>query len=198
VLTAPHFARLAQTEAGYRPLVRVKRELHGIFVVRRDSPAQTLNDLRGKVISTPENIAVVTMLGLQLLRDHGLEPGKQVSVRPAASFNSAVLAVQNGESAAALTAPTALHQMPEATRAALRIIGTTRSVPHVIFLANRKVPSAEVERMTRLLLDFVADKTYGEPFFQHTGFQGFVRPTAEELRSLDPYVTELKRQLASP
>jgi len=193
VVTAPHFARLAQAEAGYVPMVRVKRELRGILVVRADSGIKTLNDLRGRIVTTPENIALITMLGQQLLRSHGLEPGKTITVRPSASFNSAVLAVQNGESNAAFTAQTALNQMSEETRAALRTIATTNAVPHVLYLASKKVPPEEVERMTRLLLDFSGDKPRGVSFFQ-----GYVRPTAAELKNLDPYVRELKRQLATP
>jgi hypothetical protein len=49
--------------------------------------------------------------------------------------------------------------------------------------------------MTQLLLDFAADATHGVAFFQHTGFVGLVRPSAAEMSALDPYVTELKRQL---
>jgi len=198
VVTAPHFARLAQAEAGYVPMVRVKRELRGILVTRADSNIKTINDLRGKIVSTPENIAVVTMLGLQQLREHGLEPNRKVTMRAYASFNSAVLAVQNGESDAAFTAQTALNQMPEETRSALRTIATTNTVPHVIFLASKKVPPIEVERMTRLLLEFSENKPRGAPFFEQTGFLGYVRPTAAELKNLDPYVTELKHQLATP
>ena len=195
VITAPHFARLAQAEAGYVPMVRVKRELRGILVVRADSNIKTINDLRGKIVSTPENIAVVTMLGLQLLREHGLEPGRKVTVRAYASFNSAVLAVQNGESDAAFTAQTALNQMPEETRSALRTIATTSAVPHNIFLASKKVPPNEVERMTRLLLDFSEDKSRGVPFFEKR-LPGYVRPTAAELKTST--LAELKRQLATP
>jgi len=198
VVTAPHFARLAQAEAGYVPMVRVQRELRGIVVVRAVSNIKTINDLRGKIVSTPENIAVVTMLGLQLLREHGLVPGRKVTVRAYASFNSAVLAVQNGESDAAFTAQTALNQMPEETRSALRTIASTKVVPHVIYLASKQVPPKEVERMTRLLLSFSEDKPRGASFFKQTGFLGYVRPTAAELRNLDPYVTELKHQLATP
>jgi ABC-type phosphate/phosphonate transport system substrate-binding protein len=117
-------------------------------------------------------------------------------VRAYASFNSAVLAVQHGESDAAFTAQTALNQMPEETRSALRTIATTSAVPHVICLASKQVPPKEVERMTRLLLDFSEDKPRGVPFFEKIGFLGYVRPTAAELKNLDPYVAELKRQLA--
>jgi phosphonate transport system substrate-binding protein len=198
VVTAPHFARLAQTEAGYVPMVRVKRELRGILVTRADSSIKTIHDLRGKIVSTPENYAVVTMLGLQLLRKHGLEPGKTVTLRAHASFNSAVLSVQNGESDAAFTAQTALNQMPKETQSALRTIASTNAVSHNMYLASKKVPPKEVEQMTRLLLEFAADKPRGVPFFEQTGFLGYVRPTAAELKHLDPYVQELKQLLAKP
>ena len=196
LVTAPHFARLAQIESGYVPMVRVKRELRGLLVVREGSGIQTLADLRGKTISTPERLAIVTMLGLELLRAHGLQPGRDVTVRPATSFTSAVLAVQNGESDAAITAPTALSQMPEQSRAGLRVIASTASIPGTVYMASPRVPPAEIERMTRLLMDFSADPTRGKTFFEHTGYEGLVRATPEELRALDPYVAELKRRLA--
>lgn len=198
VVTAPHFARLAQSEAGYVPMVRLKRELRAIVVVRSDSAIKSPHDLRGAVVSTSDSTAILTMLGLQDLRTSGLEPGKNLTVRSYASLNSAVLAVQSGESAAAITAQTALNQMPEEARSGLRIIATSNAVPHMIYLANKKVPSREVERMTQILLDFPADKTRGQRFFEQTGFLGYVRPTAAELKSLDPYVRELKHQLAAP
>jgi phosphonate transport system substrate-binding protein len=197
VVTAPHYARLAQSEAGYVPMVRLTRELRAIIVVRTDSAIKTVNDLRGSVVSTPDNTAMLTILGLQLLRSNGLEPGKNLTVRTFASINSAVLGVQSGESAAAITAQTALNQMPEETRSRLRIISTSSAVPHMIYLANKQVPAKEVERMTRILLDFPADKSRGQRFFEQTGFLGYVRPTAAELKDLDPYVTELKHQLAT-
>jgi len=102
------------------------------------------------------------------------------------------------EKSAAFTAQTALNQMPEETRSALRTIASTKVVPHVIYLASKQVPPKEVERMTRLLLGFSEDKPRGASFFKQTGFLGYVRPTAAELRNLDPYVTELKHQLATP
>jgi len=198
LVTAPHFARLAEQESGYRPLVRVKRELHGIVVVRRDSAFRNIADLRGQVVASPENIAIITMLGLELLKKNGLTPGKDITVQPHPSFNAAILAVQNQQTAAAITAPTALNQMSEALRDSLRVIGTTANTPHVIFLANRQVPNPEAEQLTRALLEFIHDQRYGAAFFKQTGFQGYQRTTPAEMRSLDPYVLELRHQLKHP
>lgn len=198
VVTAPHFARLAQSEAGYVPMVRLKRELQAIVVVPHDSKIQTLADLRNKRISTPDETAMLTLLGRQMLQDSGLESGKTITIRAFPSVNSSTLAVSNGDCDAAITAQTALNQMPENVRNGLRIIATSPAVPHMIYLANKNVPANEVERMTSILLDFSADTNRSESFFKGTGFLGYVRPTDTEMSNLDPYVTELKRLLAAP
>ncbi len=198
VVTAPHFARLAQSEAGYVPMVRLTSELHAIVVVPHDSKILTLADLRNKRISTPDETALLTLLGKQMFLASGLEPGKTITIRAFPSVNSSTLAISNGDSDAAITAQTALNQMPENVRNSLRIIATSPAVPHMIYLANKNVPADEVERMTAILMEFSADTTRSEDFFKGTGFLGYVRPTDTEMKNLDPYVTELKRLLAAP
>jgi phosphonate transport system substrate-binding protein len=198
VVTAPHFARLAQLETGYVPLVRVKRELRGIIVVRRDSGIASLADLRGKTIATPENLAIVTMLGEQLLQKAGLEPGRDVDVHHTQSFNSAMLAVHGGQASAAVTAATALKQMAPEVRESLREIAATDAVPHVMYLAHPETSAEEVRELRALLAAFETQQPAGAEFFQRTGFVGLVPPTADDLRVLDPYVSRLKRRLNAP
>lgn len=197
LVTAPHFARLAQSESGYVAMVRITQELRGLIVVRDDSDIRTLQGLRGKTISTPERLAVVTMLGLELLRRQGLVPGRDFVVRPAASFSSAILALQNGESDAAIASPTALRQMREESRVGLRILASTAPVPGTVYLAHPRVAPADTERMTQALIGFSSDRRHGAEFFAHTGYGGLTRATPNELRSLDPYVAELKHLLAA-
>jgi len=197
VITASHFARLAQKEAGYRPLVRVKRELQGLLVTDKSTGVSGIAGLRGKVITTPDSLAIISMLAAEQLRNNGLVPGRDVTMRAQASFNSAVIAMRNGESAAAITAATALNQMPADIRDSLITLGTTKSVPHVVSLANGRVPAEEAATMQRLLTEF-GQQPAGKEFFHATGFIDFVRVNDEELRMLDVYVADLKKQLGAP
>lgn len=197
LITASHFARMAQKDSGYRPLVRVKRELQALLVTEKLTGISNLSELRGKSVTTPDSLAVVSLLAAELLREHGLSPGRDVKLLAQNSFNSAVIAMRNGESAAAITSVTALKQMSADARAELVTLATTKSVPHNVCLANSKVPPREAAEMTRLLLTF-GDTAAGEAFFRDTGFIAFVRPTEEELRALDGYVADVKRQLAAP
>lgn len=197
LVTAPHFARYAQLEAGYRPFLRVERNLYGTLVVGKNSDIHSISDLRGKVVATPDKLAIISMLGIQLLRNQGLHPGKDVEVRATTSHNSAVLSVQRGWVAAAVTSATALKQMPDELRNSVRELATTAQVPHLMYLARGDIPAAEVNKLAAILQEFVENSPEGKAFISATGYVGLRKPTAEELKQLDPYVQDLKDLLAT-
>lgn len=193
VVTPPHLARLAQRETGYVPIVMFTRELRGVMVVARDSPIQNLQQLRGRIIATPNRLALVTIMGQQLLQESGLG-ANDVSLLEVASHNTAVLAVQRGEVDAAMTEAVALAQMPDALRNSVRIIARMPPAPHVMFLVHPRLGMEMMARIKRALLDFAATRE-GRGFFRDSGFEG-VRSTDEsDLKSVDPYQRELKRLL---
>ena len=194
LITASHFARLAQKQAGYVPLVRVQRDLGAMIVVSASSGIHTLQQLRGTTVATPDRLAIISILGRDVLRQSGLKLGEDVIIRAYPSFNSAVLAVANGGCAAAVTAQSALNQMPAKIRAGLNTLAGSKAVPHVVLLANSQVPGAERERMKALLLAF-NDDPEGSLFLQRTGFQAYVEVKSGELVTLDPYLDEISAEL---
>lgn len=200
VITAPHFARLAQKEAGYRPMLVVKAKLVAVAVVEKNSPLRNVAELRGKTVAVPDPLAFVSMLGAQMLRANGLIPGKDVILRPALSHNSAVLSVLRGESAAAFASATALEQMPDEIKNGVRVLAATEGFPNVIYLANPKVPDEEAAQMTATLLEFAEKTAEGKKLYyvDTLGHQGLVVPSPKELQRLDPFVDELKALLVQP
>ena len=194
VVTAPHFARLAQREGRYVPLVIYTREWRGIVVVARDSPIQGLQDLKGKRIATPSHLALVTIMGQQLLHDNGLLPNSVVTMLDVASHNNAVFAVQHGQADAAITENAALAQMPLELKRNLSIIAQTAPVPHVMYLAHPRLGQVEIKRIKAGLLKF-PETAEGSAFLKDNGFEG-MRPVNEaDLKSMDPYLKELKHLL---
>lgn len=196
VVTAPHFARLAQLEAGYRPLLRATRNLAGALLVRKNSDIRNIEDLRGKRVATPDSLTIISVLGLDLFRRNGLMPGKDVTIQALPTHNSAVVSLQNGAVDAAVVSLTAFIQMTQEQRAGLRILTQTREVPHVMYLANAKVSAAEAEAFALMLNHFVEHTPEGKQFIESLGYQSLRAPTELELRSLDPYLDMLKANLA--
>ncbi len=195
VFTAPHFARYAELDAGYVPMLRPKRNAFAVFVVEKNSPLQNIGDLRGKTVTMTDRITMMAILGLQALHDKGLEPGRNVTVHYAVSHNSAVLDVSRGQSDAAVTGATIFDQLPESIQKNMRILAVAGGASSMVMMANPKVSKDEVGKMKQIMLDFVDNTPEGKEFIQNTGYQGLRPPTEAEMKSLDPLVNELKRQL---
>jgi phosphonate transport system substrate-binding protein len=195
VITAPHFARLAQREAGYVPLVQYTPELRGLVVVAANGPVKSATALRGQSIAVPSRLAIVSMMGLRYLATRGLKPGRDFTVQVLSSHTSAVLSVKNGENVAAITEASALRQMtPELVRS-VRVLANTGQVQSVVFLAHARLTRAERERLKSALLHFAQDTEAGRAFLKSSGYNGLRAVTETDLRKLDPYLDEVKEQL---
>jgi phosphonate transport system substrate-binding protein len=194
LVTPPHFARLAQRDAGYIPLTMFTRELRGVVVVAKTSSIQTLPELKGKRIATPSKIALVTIMGGQLLRDNGIVNEMSTLIKDVGSHSNAVLAVQRNEAEAALTENSALQQMPEDLRNSVRIIAQTQRLPHVMFLAHPRMGQAGVQRVRDLLLQF-PNTAEGRTFMKKSGFEGMRAVDEADMKSVDPFIKDLKRTL---
>ena len=195
VFTAPHFARYAQLDAGYVPMLRPKRNSFAVFVVDKDSPLKNIGDLRGRIVTLTDRITMIAMLGLNALHDNGLEPGKNVTVHYAVSHNSAVLDVLRGESDAAVTGEIIFDQLPQSMKKDLKILKITGETSPMIYMAGPMVPADEVAQMKQIMLDFVDRTPEGKKFIQDLGYQGLRAPTEAEMRSMDSLVEDLKKQL---
>ena len=194
VLTPPHLARLAQREAGYIPIAIVTRELRGVVVVAKNSPYQSLVDLKGRRIAMPSKLALVTIVGGQLLRDAGLSNEMGTLLRDVGSHSNAVLAVQRNEAEAALTENAALQQLPEEIRNNLRIIAQTQRLPHVMFLVHPRLGYAGAEKVRAALLQFPLTAE-GRAFLKSSGFEGLRGVEEADLRAVDPFMKEVRQYL---
>lgn len=191
--TAPHFAALAERDWGYRRVARFTRELDGSFVVARDGKVKRIEDLRGGVVRVPDPLAIITMLGEQSLQEHGLVPGVDVDVRFSPSHNNAVLAVVRGEADAAVTSAAVFEKMPPEVRAQLRVLASTRKVPHMMFMAGPHLSDDEYRALRKAMLAFTA-KGPGRQFFQDTGYGDMIDISDETMGALAPFLDELDKR----
>lgn len=195
LITPPHFALLAQRQAGYIPLVVYTRKLRGIFVVARNSAIHGLQDLKGKRIATPTRLALVTIMGRQWLRENGLAPNADVVLLDRASHANAVEAVRRGDAEAAITTSTALAQMSAELRDSVRVVAQTPYAPHVMYLVHPRLGKMAIERIKAALLAFPATQA-GQAFLKVNGFEGMRPVEAADIKRVQPYVKELERLLA--
>lgn len=193
-LTAPHIAALVERDFHYRRISRLTRELDGSIVVRKDGPIKSIEDLKNHIFATPAATAITTMLGEQLLRQHHLYDGKNVTIEYTPSHNNAILAVASGKADAAVTSAAVFEKMPPAIKDKLMVLTNTEQVPHMMFMASPKLSKADYADLRQAMLEFTASGA-GKDFFDKSGYgdMGKIRDT--DMRKLSPYVELLRQRL---
>ena len=193
-VTAPHLARLAQKRGGYVPLVYYLDKLHGIFIVANHSPLRKISDLRGKTIAIPDPLTIISIMGLEFLHSHGLDPAKDIKLFLARSHNNAAISVESGESDAAIIGSVPYEQLPIELKSRLRIIASTASIPSQFIVASPKLPPDKIERIKAALLKFSVTPQ-GKEFLNMNGFGGLLPANESVLKTLDRYLPEVDRLL---
>lgn len=191
--TAPHFALLAETEYGYRRVGRFTRELNGDVIVRNDAPIRRIEDLRGQVVITPDALAITSFLGEQLLQEHGLMPGRDYRIMRSSSHNNAVWTVYRGKAAAALTSAAVFEHLPPEVRRELRVLTKTREVPHMMIMANPRLPPDDYRQIKSALLAFNRNGA-GRTFFENSGYGDMGPISDEDMKRVKPFLRRLKEQ----
>lgn len=195
VVTASHFGRLMELEAGYFSVLRPLNTFHILVLVREDSTWQKLADLGGARIATPGMLAQTTMIGRSILSTQGVQTSA-LRIIDAGSHKSALLAVQSGEADACFVSEGAFRHMKVEERKGLRQISSEltaqRSSIPVIYAISPEVAPEDRTRWVRLIQKFANDVPAGRAWIDSLKYEGLRPPTLEEMKSLDVDVTELR------
>ncbi|MDP3687102.1 MAG: phosphate/phosphite/phosphonate ABC transporter substrate-binding protein [Sulfurimicrobium sp.] len=197
IVTAPHFARLAQTESGYQPLFSYRNNITAAIVVAKNSRFTDLNTLRGQKIAAPDRIAVVTMLGLKMLRNKGMEANKNYHFHWAGTHGNVALAVLNGEAAAGIIGMLPLKQLPENVSQQLHVLSISPAIDSQMILAHQRVEPGSLRQIREALVQFEKSPA-GQEFFRTTSLVGLKPLSIDDLKQLDPYAREVRRMLELP
>ncbi|MBS4098681.1 MAG: phosphate/phosphite/phosphonate ABC transporter substrate-binding protein [Sulfuricella sp.] len=194
VVMAPHLARLAQSEAGYLPLFSYTQELHAVVVVAKSSAIQGVEDLRGKTVVLPDRLAVMPMLGLRVLRNHGLQPDVDFKPLYVASHSNSALAVQRGDAQGAIIGSAPYAQFPEELRDSLRVVARSEAIPNQFLLASPNLTPQRIEALRKALSAFAVAEE-GRRFLENSGFAGLKPASDAELHKMEPYARDVQNFL---
>lgn len=198
IFTAPHMGRLSQLDAGYVPIGSFERPLTGVISVRKDSPIQRLEQLRGKTVAINDRLVLNSILTLTELEKRGVQLA-DLKIVPAASQNSALLSVAAGDVDAAVTVNFAVGQIPQDKQAQLRNLFQTDEnpdMPSTLILVHPTMAASDRARLEASLQRFAATDE-GKRFLQASQYKNVVRVSSTNLKKLDVYLPELRRLLAT-
>ncbi|HED19325.1 MAG TPA: phosphate/phosphite/phosphonate ABC transporter substrate-binding protein [Gammaproteobacteria bacterium] len=174
----------AAADNGYLPLARWARAgngdniegLRAIFVVRADSTVNTLNDLAGKRVATPDKDAAVSLLGRHALSSFKLD--KKVEIYPINNHIACLTQVRVKKAAACVTAQPTLKLFRDHTGAKLRVLYETQHIPSSLFAVHKRIPKAQRELLKNEILSWSADNTDDKAYL-HGGGWSHLHPASD-------------------
>lgn len=133
----------------YRPLLHDALPLVGLVVTRRDSPLQSLADLRQHTLSLQEGSSLSANLFVAAeLRTRKID----VTLQPVNSESSALHSMLLGKSDAAVTDNYLLKLLPPGITGQVRSIYQAPPLPAPAIVANLRTPADVAERFRQALL----------------------------------------------
>jgi len=171
---------------GYLPLARLAVPLVTKFYVRNDSVYHNLNDLRGTTIAMPPARAANSRMALRTLYEHNLIPGRDINVRYFNSHDSCIQQVWVGNASACTSAPPPIRLFEKRMQAHLRSIFDTQPIPHVLFVADSKMPAELREKLTKRILSW-GHTPHGRELLKNLGFPPFTQVKPGEYAVMHHY-----------
>jgi phosphonate transport system substrate-binding protein len=194
ILTAPHLAWLARQEAGYRPLLKYAQPVHGLLVVKADSPFDSAKALRGHTIATADPIALAVMAVQAEMSRQEIQPDADYRTVESGTHFNAVMQVLNGRAEGAMLGMHPYLLMPPDVRQQLRMLIKTPPLSSLMYLTHPRLSDAEALSIHKALLRFAASPE-GRTFIQHGGYGGFSNTDSSELHAFRPYALQAQKML---
>ena len=195
-MTAPNMAAYHEKHNQNVRLVKFTQKLQGVFVVAEDSPYQSLDDLKGKTIATPDVMAVITSLGELTLTENGIDPNKDVNLKYTPSHNNALQSVAEDKADAAIVGYPAYKMITSGSklRKPVRVLLKTKLIPHMMFMSPPRLSKQETEKLQKIMLAF-PDSDEGKKFFSGVPFKGIALITDEDMAQLQELLQLLEQHM---
>jgi ABC-type phosphate/phosphonate transport system substrate-binding protein len=186
VLVHPFFYVDAADGYHYRPLARVDAELTAVVLVPADRTWNDWQDLAGGTLALPPVLSAVSEIVQASLREHGLRPGRDVTLQHHATKMACVHAVVFGEADACGLPDFILSQFAAIGEMKLRVMARTPPIPHFVLAVHERVPEADRTRLLQCLLD-LPGTAEGQAFLAATAWPHFVAARDDEYDDVRRY-----------
>lgn len=183
----------AHDRYGYVPVAARSERLAAQFVVRPDSSLRTFADLRGKIVGMPPMSSAMSYLAQDAFREHGMRPGKDLTVRYFKAHDVCLHQLLIGaiDSCVSGIYPVAFFEKTWGVK--FRLLAQTHGIPHAVFVVNRRIGVAERDHIARIILSWGNTQT-GRGLLNSTHSKPFVPAKDSDYDVLRTMVRRVARQ----
>ena len=191
VVTAPHFAVSAADSGKYVIRATLIKDVQQLIVVKDSSPVTAIKQLGGKVIATPPEDALMTMMGKRFLADAGLTGTSQPSYRAFNSHNAANQALLGDEVDAAIASSNIIAKAIKRGEP-LRILDRGLKLPNMATMVAKNLDAEIGDQIVQILIAMTSSEK-GKDVLQRIDFPGYRAVSAQDYELARPYMEQLQK-----
>ena len=188
-ITTGHQARLAETDAGYFPLITYSADFRAVALIPGDSKIRSAKDLRGKPVLGLSPTSLVTMWGQHWLTQNG----DTDTLHYVSASDSVARLVLSGEAAAGFTSLANYQSLSRDVQAQMKFLVISEHLAGRVYMLNKR-QAASKDKIDAALMAF-ADSPEGKAYFEKYKLEGYRKLKPHELEVMDPYAKEVRQSL---
>lgn len=186
VIVQPFDVELATKKLNYVPVATPKNQLKTVIVTKKSSNIQSLEGLRGKVVSFAPKNAATSRVGLQELRVNGLFDGEAVIVEFSKNQDSCLHDIIIGKAEACVTGPPIVIAFEKRRNVKFKTIHESEPIPHMGLMIHARVAEEVKNRVISTVTEW--DKsTAGMKILDSLRFPAWIKTDYTYFKSLELY-----------
>jgi len=185
LFTGPGFALRAFDSGLYLPGAIPGNLTTSVLLVSSSSAIKSIEQLKGKVISTPPKKGAAAIVIPSFFRANGFAKKDIPKMIPYASHNAAFLAAQNGDVDAAFIAGFGYRDIV-ASGAQVREIARTKPFPGISFIVAKRLPENQRESLISAIVG-LNNSSQGKEVLKKIAFPPFRRYSYQEFDDFRSY-----------
>lgn len=188
VLTGPNFALRAFDSGLYLPGVIPGKLTTAVLLVNSSSSIKTIEQLKGKVISTPRKRGALGIIAGAFFMAHGFTKEELPKIKYYSSHNAAFMAMHNGDVDAAFIAEFGYrHLLANGSSLSIVEIGRTKPFPGLSLIISKRL-SDELREKVIISIVKLGQSDQGKMILKKIAFPPFRRYSVDEFESIRQYM----------
>ena len=188
-ITTGHQARLAQTDAGYSPMLTYAADFRAVALVAGKSSITKAKDLKGQTILGLSPTSLVTLWGQHWLKQNGVTD----RLKYVSASDSVARLILAGDAAAGFTSLANYQSLSRDVQSQLRFLVISEPLAGRVYVINKR-QTAVKETIDAALWAFAASSE-GKAYFERYKLDGYRKLRPKELEAMEPFANETRLSL---
>ena len=198
VITAVHLGRVAEVDAGYRPLLIYKPYIKGLIAYANKAPITSISAIKQQTIVLSNPKSLVTIKGFEWLEENNLRIGRDFKTIDTPTDDSVGNVIVRGDAIAAMLSSGEYKAIPENIKSQISLLTSFGEVPGFLVMTSPKLAKAKSDEVKQQMVTFAEKSEEGKQFFAATGFTDITEIPPGTLESMDTYLARTRASLVIP